>query len=40
MNWLSNFVRPKINSFHYGVNSMRSFGPIVWDNMILYVEEK
>ena len=30
----SSFQRPKINSVHYGVNSLRNFGPIVWDNMI------
>ena len=30
----SDFVRPKVNSVYMGDNSLRIFGPIVWNNMI------
>ena len=30
----SSFLRPRINSVYYGENSIRNFGPIVWDKMI------
>ena len=28
------FVRPKVNSVYKGDNSLRIFGPIVWNNML------
>ena len=28
------FIRPRVNSVHYGEYSIRSFGPIVWDEML------
>ena len=28
------FLRPNVNSVHYGENSIRYLGPIVWDDMI------
>ena len=30
----SDFVRPKVNSVYMGDNSLRIFGPILWNNMI------
>ena len=30
----SDFVRPKVNTVYKGDNSLRNFGPIVWNNMI------
>ena len=28
------FVRPKVNKVYKGENSLRSFGPIVWNTML------
>ena len=30
----SAFIRPRVNSVYYGEHSIRSFGPIVWDEML------
>ena len=30
----STFVRPKVNTVYKGENSIRNFGPIVWNNML------
>ena len=30
----ASFHRPNVNTVFYGENSLRNFGPIVWDTMI------
>ena len=30
----STFIRPKVNTVYKGENSLRAFGPVVWDKMI------
>ena len=30
----ASFRRPNVNTVHYGEQSLRSFGPIVWDIMV------
>ena len=29
-----NFLRPNVNTVFKGVNSLRTFGPIVWNSML------